>query len=204
MVDFAMCYLDESKYYQLLRKDFEKNKEYSTLSTLRRSYLFDRAEKLFKYLNPEDITDDDYSTSMYAALAGIVSVPNDQNFINAGYKMLSTMWQERFEECKQFFINKLSYGSSSASEIAQLVKAGRFSDILSEIVETLSIEQAQNLQKSESWVYEILKTASLFNDDVMQHLVATKQINVKTFESQEELVVLGVGSSIDNQEAENA
>lgn len=205
MVDFAMNHLDESQYHQLLRRDFEKNEEYSTLSILRRSYLFDRAEKLFKCLNPEDITDDDYSTSMYAALDSIVSVPDDQNIINAGYKMLRSMWYiEGIEACKQFFINKLSYGYSSASEVAQLVTVGRVSEILSEITKSLNIEQAQNLQKSESWVYEILKTASLFNDDVMKCLVEAEQNSSNTLENHEEFVVLGAGSSIDNQKVENA
>lgn len=206
MVDFAMNYLDESKYHQLLSKDYEKNEHYSTLSTLKHSYLFDHAAKLFKCLKPEDITHDDYSTSMYAAVASIVSVPNDQNFINAGYKMLDTMWyMVGFEEHKQFFINRLSYGLSSAgSEIAQLVKAGRTSDILSEIVKSLNIEQARNLQKSESWVYEIFKTANLFDYDVMKHLAATEQTSINTLESQEKLVVLGAGSSVDNQEIDNA
>lgn len=200
MIDFAMNHLDESKYHQLLSKDYEKNEHYSTISTQRRSYLFDRAEKLFKCLHQEDITDDDYSTSMYAALASIESVPNDQNFINAGYKMLDTMWyMVGFEEHKQFFINRLSYGLSSAgSEIAQLVKADRTSDILSEIVKSLNIEQAKNLQKSESWAYEIFKTANLFDYDVMKHLVATEQTSINTLDSQEKLVVLGAGSSVDN------
>jgi hypothetical protein len=86
---------------------------------------------------------------MYATLSSIVSVPHDQNFINAGYKMLSTMWHmEGFEEHKQFFINRLSYGSSAGSEIAQLVKVGKISDILSKIVNELNVEQVKNLHQS--------------------------------------------------------
>lgn len=179
MVTFAMDHLDESKYHELLSKDFEKNKHYSTLSTLRQSYLFDRAEQLFKCLSSADIIHDDYYIAMYATLDSIVSVPNDQNFINIGYKMLDTMWHmDGFEEHKQFFVQKLSYGASAGSEIAQLVKAGRTSDILSEILSSLNIEQVQILQKSKSWAYEIFKSANLFNDDVMKNLLAIEQISV--------------------------
>ncbi|MFU7501458.1 MAG: hypothetical protein ACJBCI_07430 [Candidatus Tisiphia sp.] len=204
MVTFAMDHLDESKYHELLEKDFQKNKEYSTVSTLRRSYLFDHAEKLFGYLKPEDINHDDYGTSMYAALSSIVSVPHDQNFINAGYKMLSTMWHmEGFEEHKKFFINTLSY-SAAGSEIAQLAKVGRTSDILSEIVNALSIEQVQHFQKSRSWAYEIFKSANLFNDDVMKYLAETEQTSVDISDRQEDIIVLGDSASIDNQELGNA
>jgi hypothetical protein len=205
MIVFALDHLDESKYHELLEKDFQKNQYHSTLSTLRRSYLFDYAEKLFGYLKSEDINHDDYDTSMYAALSSIVSVPHDQNFINAGYKMLSTMWHmEGFEEHKQFFINRLSYGSSAGSEIAQLVKVGRISDILSEIVNELNVEQVKNLHQSESWVYEIFKSANLFNDDVMKNLVAIEPASVNLLDRQEDMMVLGDSASIDNQELGNA
>lgn len=205
MVTFAMDHLDESKYHELLEKDFQKNKEYSTLSTLRRSYLFDHAEKLFSYLKSEDINHDDYATSMYAALSSIVSVPHDQNFINAGYKMLATMWHmEGFEEHKQFFINILSSGYPEADKIGQLVKVGRISDILSEIVSSLSIEQVKYFQTSKSWAYEIFKSANLFNDDVMKHLAETEQTSVNLLDRQEDMIVLGDSASIDNQELGNA
>lgn len=195
MVDFAMNHLDESKYHQLLKRDFEKNKHYSSLSKLISDYLFDRAEKLFKYLHQEDISHDDYSTSIYWGLHNILSVPNDQNFISAGYKMLSTvLHMQGFEEYKQFFINN----EVPFNKIGQLIKLGRNSDILSEIVGSLSLEQAQNLQKSKSWVYDLLKGANLFNNDVMKHLAETEQTSVNILESQEELVVLGAGAIIDN------
>jgi hypothetical protein len=204
MVDFAMSHLDESKYHQLLKRDLEQNKHYSSLYNLISDDLFDRAEELFKRISTEYMSGEKYDNLMYAALASTVSVPNDQNFINAGYKMLSTIWHaDGFEEHKQFFMNRLSYGASAGSEIAQLVKAGRTSDILSEIVGALSLKQAQNLQKSKSWAYDILKEANLFNDDVMKQLAETEQTSVNILESQEELVVLGAGASIDNQEIDH-
>ncbi|UCM86428.1 MAG: hypothetical protein LF885_07325 (plasmid) [Rickettsia endosymbiont of Culicoides impunctatus] len=196
MVDFAMHYLDKSKYHKLLMEDFEKNKHHSTLYNLISSYLFDRAEKLFKCLKQEDITDDDYSTAIYAALDSIVSVPNDQSFISAGYKMLSTMWyMEGFEAHKKSFTQALSYDLASADKIARLVELGRVSEILSEIVKSLNIEQVQNLQKSESWVYKILKVANLFSDDVMKHLIAIEQESINTLDNQEEMVILGANDS---------
>ena len=56
-----------------------------------------------------------------------------------------------------------------------MLKVGRISDILSEIDSLISIAQVKYLQKSDAWVYDILKTANLFNDDVMKHLVETEQ-----------------------------
>lgn len=204
MVDFAMSHLDESKYHQLLRKDFEKNEDYFALTELMHNYHFDKAKQLLLYLIPNELSCDEYGTFMYWALDKINSVPDDQNFISAGYDMLSTMWHmQGFEEHRQFFMNRLSYGASAGREIAQLVKIGRNSDILSEIVGSLSLEQAQNLQKSKSWVYDLLKGANLFNNDVMKHLAETEQTSVNILESQEELVVLGAGAIIDNQEIDN-
>lgn len=205
MVTFAMDHLDESKYHELLEKDFQKNQYHSTLSTLRRSYLFEHAEKLFGYLKSEDINHDDYGTSMYAALSSILSVPHDQNFMNAGYKMLSTMWHmEGFEEHKQFFMNRLGYGDPAADNIGHLIKTGRTSDILSEIVSALNIEQVKNLNKSTLWVYEIFQSANLFNDDVMKHLEETKQTSINLLDRSEDMIVLGDSASIDNHELGNA
>lgn len=206
MVTFAMDHLDESKYHELLVKDFEKNKHFSSLYNLISNHLFDHAEKLFGYLKSEDINHDCYGTSMYTALSSIISVPHDQNFINAGYKMLSTMWHmEGFAEHKQFFIsNRLSYGDPEADKIGKLVQVGRISDILSEIVGSFSIKQVKNLHQSKSWVYEVFKSASLFNDDVMKNLVAIEQISVNLLDRQEDMIVLGDSASIDNQELGNA
>jgi hypothetical protein len=204
MVTFAMDHLDESKYHELLKKDFQKNQHFSSLYNLISNHLFDRAEKLFGYLKSENINHYGYDTSMYAALSSIVSIPHDQNFINAGYKMLSTMWHmEGFEEHKQFFMNRLSY-SAAGSEIAQLVKAERTADILSEIVSSLSIEQVKHFQTSKSWVYEIFKSDNLFNDDVMKHLAETEQTSVNLLDRQEDMIVLGDSAIIDNQELGNA
>lgn len=200
MVTFAMDHLDESKYHELLEKDFQKNQHFSSLYNLIRNHLFNHAEKLFGYLKSEDINHDDYGTSMYAALSSILSVPHDQNFINAGYKMLSTMWHIKgFEEHKQLFINRLSY-SAAGSEIAQLAKVDRISDILSEIVSSLSIEQVKHFQTSKSWAYEIFKAANLFNDDVMKHLEETEQTSINLLDRQEDMIVLGDSASIDHQE----
>lgn len=205
MVVFAMDHLDASKYHELLKKDIEHNGHYSTLSTLRQSYLFDRAEHLFKCLNPENISHDDYYIAMYATLDSIVSLPNDQNFINIGYKTLDTMWHmDGFEEHKQFFVKKLSCGASAGSEIAQLVKADRTSDVLSEIVGALNLEQVQIFQKSKLWAYEIFESANLFNDDVMKNLLAIEQTSVNILDKQQDMLVLGDSASIDNQELDSA
>ncbi|HJD64691.1 MAG TPA: hypothetical protein LFW10_00740 [Rickettsia endosymbiont of Diachasma alloeum] len=205
MVTFAMDHLDESKYHELLEKDFAKNKHYSSLSELTSNYLFDRAEKLFKCLSSVDIIHDDYSTSIYWVLYNILSVPNDVQCIGCGYQMLSTMWNmDGFEEHKQFFMHRLGYGDPASDKIGHLVKAGRTSDILSEIVSSLNMEQVENLKKSTSWAYEIFKSAHLFNDDVMKNLVATEQESVNILDKQEDMLVLGDSASIDNQELDSA
>lgn len=205
MVTFAMRHLDESQYHELLTKDFEKNKHYSSLSELTSNYLFDCAEKLFSYLKLGNISHNEYITSIYWGLHNVLSVPYDLKFINAGYQMLHLMWHiEELKEHKQLFLEKLSNSYAILHDIAQLVKAERTSDILSEIVQSLNIEQTQNIQKSESWTYEVFKSANLFNDDVMKNLLAIEQTSVNLFDRQEDIIVPGDSSDINNQELDSA
>lgn len=205
MVDFAMNHLDESKYHRLLRSDVHKHGCCSTLYRLIDSYLFDRVKKLYSYLDLDLINQDKYSTLMYLMLNRTLMISDDSMFMSAGYDTLDALWRNtKLKNYKQEFVQALSYGSPTINNIAHLIKKDKVSDILSEIVGSLSLEQAQNLQQSKSWAYEILKIANLFNDDVMKHLAEIEQTSVNTLESQEEMVVFGAGSSIDNQELDIA
>lgn len=55
MIGFCLNYLDSSKYYELLKQDFDKNGYYSTLHTLRAENFLESAEMLSGFLKQDQV-----------------------------------------------------------------------------------------------------------------------------------------------------
>ncbi|GHM58128.1 MAG: hypothetical protein sL5_03960 [Candidatus Mesenet longicola] len=189
MVDFCLRYLREDKYYELLKRDFRQNKCYYTLSILRRNYSFESAKKLFKHLKPEDLSYEEYATSMFSALNSIVSVPDD-NFIEFGSDMLASMWNcPGFETHRQHYLHDLSVRLSSRDSIVRLIRENKAVKVLSEIINSLSQEQMQSimeLNESEYKVFTRVRDKQLDNSvgDSMVNQSLGSLLNVETVQQE--------------------
>lgn len=155
MVDFCLRYLHEDKCHELLKRDREQNRCHYTLSILRRNYSFESAKKLFEYLKPEDLSPEDYDTSMFGALDSVLSV-SDGSLLKSGSDMLTSMWNgPGFEAHKQHFLHQLSIGYASKNRIACLVKKNADIKILPEIIKSLNQEQMQFIMEEDKSIHEI-------------------------------------------------
>lgn len=78
---------------------------------------------------------------MYSMLNRSLIISDDAMFISAGYDTRGALWRNtKLKNYKQEFVQELSYGSPTINDIAYLIKTDKVSDILSEIVGSLSIE----------------------------------------------------------------
>ncbi|WP_341794720.1 hypothetical protein [Rickettsia endosymbiont of Rhinocyllus conicus] len=192
MIDFCLHRLDVGKYPELLKRDIEKNGHHFIFTELVGDYYFDRAQKLFTYLKPEDLPNDQYSTLVSISLTEISSAP-DSSFVKAGYDMLSVMWNmPGFEEHKQKFLHELSYSFVAAGSIVKLITADKYSEILSEIVGSLNLEQVQNLKKHQ-WIYDAFVKNNLFNSSL--NIVNSEQQEAASLEGVGDVAVLGANST---------
>ncbi len=204
MVDFAMNHLEGSKYHELLKRNFHKNGYGSILYRLIDSYLFDRVESLLVYLSSDLVDQDHYFTLMYSMFNAILEVPGDSIFIDAGYSVINIMWNiDEFQKHKLMYLQKLVYRPTIIGYIARIVKAGRVSDTLSEMISSLRVEHVKYLQKWELWIYDILKEANLFHDDVERYFAELEQINEGTSGVQDNSLLLGGISDPESQGADN-
>lgn len=168
-VNFCLRNLDLDKHPELLKRDFKQNGHYSTLFKLNTNYFFDSAKKLLAYLRPEDISCESYSTLIYGVLKQISSTPNN-NFIKAGYDMLSIMWYAQgFEEHQQHYLHELCSGVSFES-INHLTAKKEIPEILSQIVGSLTLKQVKYMQEVDEVSYIVFSERGLLNKDVVDNL----------------------------------
>lgn len=169
MIGFCLSHLSQDKYPELLKKDFEKNRYYSTIRKLEDDYCFKSARKLLECLNPEKFSPNIYSTTIYSVLGEIDSV-GDNNLIVAGSDYLTFIWHRSgFEIHKQSFLKELSEQfSPSRNLVVSLISSNKATTILSEIINAISPEQMQNIMENCPYAYKvftIVRNAS--SDDSM-------------------------------------
>ncbi|KAF5277223.1 hypothetical protein FQR65_LT03929 [Abscondita terminalis] len=156
MVDFCLRYLRED-------------------NTLTGSYSFESAKRLFENLKSEDLSPEDYSTSMFGALDSLVSVPDD-SFIKPGSDMLTSMWNRcGFETHKQHFLDKLGIGYASRNRIACLIKKNVDIKVLPEIIKSLNQEQMQFIMEEDKSIHEIF--TKIIKSGVVGEIMASVDIN---------------------------
>lgn len=152
MIEFCLRHLDSNRYSELLRKDFQKNNAYLTLSQLRSEYCIESSKTLFNCLEFEDISSDQYVTMMFGAMRSNISLP-DNYFVPAINELIIFMLNRPgFEAHKQYFLNNLCKHFSSCRQVmAELIDMDR-SEAVFEILDSASSNQVKLIMQSDDFI----------------------------------------------------
>lgn len=152
MIEFCLRHLEPSQYSELLKKDFQKNNAYLTLSQLRLEHCIENAKELFSYLSPEDISSSQYTVMMFGAMKSTISLPDDYFVSSSNDLIIFMLNRPGFEEHKQYFLNDLRDDKCSPCRqlMIELIHMNR-AEAVWDILNSANPEQIKLIMKSDDF-----------------------------------------------------
>ncbi|WP_264707160.1 hypothetical protein [Wolbachia endosymbiont (group A) of Acrocera orbiculus] len=100
--EFCLSRISPDKYPELLKRDLERNTEYASLYRMIEVFNFDQFQKLFDFLKPCNVPEDDY----YLWLKLMVK-ECPEHYLGAGVEVFMHMWKkEGFDNHRIWALNK--------------------------------------------------------------------------------------------------
>lgn len=101
--EFCFSQITPDKYPELLKRDLAENGYYGSLDTLQSALRFDQFQKLFDYLKPSDISEDEY----HVWLKCIKTENDSAYYANEGVKLFMHMWRkEGFDNHRAYVLKE--------------------------------------------------------------------------------------------------